>query len=105
MERSTGIPRKFTFNYILEVGSLAGLIGDLYPGHAVDKNIPQTNPLTGKTLTDFDIVLKNAVIEVKGGENASGILTQIAKQQGLTDLPVIGYGPKLPNGVIKEGLR
>ena len=57
----------------------------------------------GNPLTDFDLVLRNAVLQIKSG-GGKGLVGQILMSEGLTDLPVIGYGPDLKGSVMRNAL-
>ncbi|MFE9094979.1 RHS repeat domain-containing protein [Streptomyces sp. NPDC007264] len=82
------------------VGDVANEIEAKYPGLVEDVNVP-VNRSDGSTLTDFDIELKNAVIQVKAGPG-KGAGAQVTRTQEGTGKPVIVYGPKLRPSVIKE---
>ncbi|MFE9609850.1 RHS repeat-associated core domain-containing protein [Streptomyces sp. NPDC006012] len=96
---SSGGSRTFTSDDPL-VGDLATSIEAKYPGLVEDVNVP-VNRADGSTLTDFDIELKNAVIQVKAGPG-KGAGAQVTRTQEGTDKPVIVYGPKLRPAVVKE---
>ncbi|MFT4624396.1 MAG: YD repeat-containing protein [Myxococcota bacterium] len=81
------------------VGDLANAIEDAYPGHVKGVNVPSTRA-DGSMATDFDIELDNAVIQVKSG-GGKGLQGQISRTEGVTDKPVIGYGPDLKGSVVK----
>ncbi|HEX2873267.1 MAG TPA: RHS repeat-associated core domain-containing protein, partial [Polyangiaceae bacterium] len=81
------------------VGALANAIEKAYPGHVVGVNVPMRNA-AGQLVTDADILLQNAVIQVKSG-SGKGLTTQLLNTQGATNLPVIGYGPDLGGSVVK----
>ena len=51
-------------------------------------------------MTDLDILLKNAVIQVKSG-GGKGLTTQVLVTEQATQLPTIGYGPTLKSSVVK----
>ncbi|MER5429660.1 hypothetical protein [Streptomyces sp. NPDC002588] len=55
----------------------------------------------GQVLTDFDIVTRNAVVQVKTG-SGKGVLKQALRTQSLTDYPVIVYLPQGRGSVIKS---
>ncbi|MGW7406834.1 DUF6531 domain-containing protein [Streptomyces sp. NPDC054833] len=59
-----------------------------YPGHVKAVEIKIVN--NGRTVTDFDIVTENSVIQVKTGR-AGGSLTDHLKYESATDYPVITY--------------
>ncbi|MEV7142224.1 RHS repeat-associated core domain-containing protein [Streptomyces tauricus] len=82
------------------VGDIANGIEAKYPGLIDDVNVPVNRP-DGSTLTDFDIELKNAVIQVKAGPG-KGAGAQVTRTQEGTNKPVIVYGPKLRPSVVKE---
>ena len=64
-----------------------------YPGQVVGVNVPLQSALGA---TDADILLQNAVIQVKSGGSAQGLLLQLQKSEAATGLPSIGFGPNLP---------
>ncbi|MGW2038342.1 polymorphic toxin-type HINT domain-containing protein [Streptomyces virginiae] len=79
------------------------LINDInarYPGHVRAEGVTINGP-HGETLTDFDIVTRNAVVQVKSG-SGKGALKQALKTQSLTDYPVIVYLPQGRGSVIKS---
>lgn len=84
------------------VGDVANAIEEAYPGHVVGVNVPMYDA-QGKLVTDGDIVLKNAVIQVKSG-SGKGLANQIARTETATDLPVIGYAPDAGKFVIQDVL-
>ncbi len=84
------------------VADLANAIERAYPGHVVGVNVPMKNAV-GQLVTDADILLKNAVIQVKSGSGA-GLTSQLARTQSATSLPVIGYGPNL-GGSLVQGIQ
>ncbi|MFI1352682.1 RHS repeat-associated core domain-containing protein [Streptomyces sp. NPDC020898] len=96
---SSSGPRTFTSDDPL-VGDVANEIEAKYPGLVDDVNVPVNRP-DGSTLTDFDVELKNAVIQVKAGPG-KGAGAQVTRTQEGTDKPVIVYGPKLRPSVVKE---
>lgn len=81
------------------VADLANAIEEAYPGHVVDVNVPMMDA-TGRAVTDADILLQNAVIQVKSGPG-KGLTTQLLNTQAVTNLPVIGYGPQLGGSVMR----
>jgi hypothetical protein len=81
------------------VGDLANSIEAAYPGHVVGVNVPMTNA-SGQLVTDADIQLKNAIIQVKSGGGV-GLGGQVLRTAGATDLPVIGFGPNLQWSVVQ----
>jgi hypothetical protein len=68
------------------VASIANAIEAAYPGHVVG-----VNQMVGGQ--EVDILLRNAIIEVKGG-NGKGLTKQILDRLSL-GLPVIGHAPNL----------
>lgn len=79
------------------------LINDInarYPGHVRAEGVTINGP-DGSTLTDFDIVTRNAVVQVKSG-SGKGALKQALNTQSLTDYPVIVYLPQGRGSVIKS---
>ncbi len=85
------------------VGELANRIENLYSGHVRSVNVPLYND-AGRLVTDADILLKNAVLQVKSGAGR-GMPGQLLRTEGVTDLPVIGYGPFLKHGTVKAAER
>ncbi|MBI1924543.1 hypothetical protein HYR99_09860 [Candidatus Poribacteria bacterium] len=79
---------------------MANEIERKYPGHveAIHQVIKDDS---GNVVAEFDIVTKNAVIEVKSG-SGQGLSGQLTKEQQHTDKPVIGYGPDLKPSVVKQ---
>lgn len=82
------------------VPELVDDINARYPGHVRAQGVNVVGA-DGKTLTDFDIVTRNAVVQVKTG-NGKGALKQALKTQSLTDYPVIVYLPEGRGSVIKS---
>jgi RHS repeat-associated protein len=81
------------------VEDIANTIERMYPGHVIDVNVP-IRGVTGAKITDMDILLRNASIQVKSGTGAQGIAAQMAKSEAATGLPSIGYAPNImPNAV------
>ncbi|EWC59269.1 hypothetical protein UO65_5426 [Actinokineospora spheciospongiae] len=70
-----------------------------YPGHVKAQGVTINGP-DGKTLTDFDIVTGNAVVQVKSG-NGKKALKQALATQEFTDYPVIAYVPDARGSVVK----
>jgi RHS repeat-associated protein len=99
LEAAEGAARTFTSADPL-VGQLATKIEAMYPGHVVGVNSPLVGA-SGELLTDADILLQNAVIQVKSGKSAQGLLLQLQKSEGATGLPSIGFGPNLPPGSLR----
>jgi len=81
------------------VAELAKAIERTYPGHVVRVKVPMTNA-AGRVVTDADILLQNAAIQVKSGAG-KGLTTQLLNTQAATNLPVIGYGPQLGGSVFR----
>jgi hypothetical protein len=84
------------------VGDLANAIERAYPGHVVGVNLPVTDA-AGNLVTDVDILLKNAAIQVKSGSGA-GLTRQVLATEAATGLPTIGYGPQL-GGAVFNGIQ
>lgn len=82
------------------VPELADEIHARYPGHVVAQGINIVGS-DGKILTDFDIVTRNAVIQVKTG-HGKGALRQALVTQSLTDYPVVVYLPEGRGSVIRS---
>ena len=87
-----GTPRTFTSTDPL-VADLANDIERAYPGHVVGVGVKYFDS-AGKEITDIDILLKNAGIQVKEGPG-TGITRQALLTERLTGLPSIAYGPDL----------
>ena len=67
----SGVPRVFSSSDPL-VADAANAIERAYPGHLVDVNV-LVRRADGSDLTDFDIELPNAVVQVKSGRgNGAG---------------------------------
>ncbi len=81
------------------VADVANAIERAYPGHVVGVNVPITNT-AGRLVTDGDIVLQNAIIQVKSGSGA-GLTSQLLRTEAATGMPAIGYGPNLGGSVVK----
>jgi RHS repeat-associated protein len=81
------------------VADVANEIEALYPGHVVGVNVDLLDA-GGSVIGDADILLQNAVIQVKSGANAGGLLSQLEVSAEATGLPSIGYAPNmLPNAL------
>lgn len=79
------------------------LINDInarYPGHVRAEGVTINGP-SGESLTDFDIVTRNVVVQVKSG-SGKGARKQALNTQSLTDYPVIVYLPQGRGSVIKS---
>jgi hypothetical protein len=81
------------------VADLANEIEAAYPGHVVGVNVPIKNA-AGNVITDADIQLQNAIIQVKAGAG-KGATTQLLSTEQAAGLPTIAYGPKLSGSVVK----
>jgi hypothetical protein len=92
------VARTFTSTAPL-VADLANAIERAYPGHVRGVNVALYDA-AGTLVTDADILLENAVIQVKSGAG-KGLTSQLAATQRATSLPVIGYGPKLGGSVVQ----
>lgn len=55
----------------------------------------------GKLVTDADIQLQNAIIQVKSG-GGKGLTSQLLRTDQATGVPVIGYGPTLKPSVVRS---
>jgi len=55
----------------------------------------------GNMITDADILLKNAVVQVKSG-GGKGMTSQLQRTEQATGLPAIGYGPDLKNTILRN---
>jgi len=100
-----GTPRTFTSTDPL-VADLANDIEKAYPGHVVGVGVKYFDE-AGKMITDIDILLKNAAIQVKDGP-ATGMTRQALLSEELTGLPSIAYGPDLglhvARGMARQGI-
>lgn len=84
------------------VPELVAAIEQRYPGHV--KAVEMKIVGDGKTITDFDVVTRNAVIQVKTG-GAKGSLNDHLKYESATDYPVISFiqpGKRYPKHAIRE---
>lgn len=86
------------------LNELIAKIESRYPGliQAVNERVYGAN---GKIITDYDIRLSNAIIQYKTG-SGEGIIGQILRTEGTTDLPVLGLEaiPKLWGTGLLTGL-
>ncbi|WP_328876822.1 polymorphic toxin-type HINT domain-containing protein [Streptomyces sp. NBC_00299] len=82
------------------VPELVDDINAAYPGHVRAQGVDVVGA-DGQVLTDFDIVTRNAVVQVKTG-SGKGALKQALRTQSLTDYPVIVYLPQGRGSVIKS---
>jgi len=82
------------------VGDLANKTESMYPGHVQGVNVPLYDA-PGKLVGDADILLKNAVIQVKSGPTASGILGQLQVSEQVSGLPALGFGPNFTPVVMR----
>ena len=90
-------PRTFSSSDPL-VANLANKIERAYPGHVVRVNEEIRN-INGQLVTDLDIVLKNAIIQVKSG-HGKHLGLQLVRTEQATGLPAIRYGPTLRGRVV-----
>ncbi|MEV4615566.1 RHS repeat-associated core domain-containing protein [Kitasatospora sp. NPDC049258] len=74
-----------------KVPEIVEAINARYPGHVRAVGIDITRP-DGSTYTDFDIVTRNAVVQVKTGVG-NGAVEEMETVTSLTDYPVIAYLP------------
>ena len=95
----TAVPRTFTSSDPL-VADLADEIEAAYPGHVVGVNVPVRNA-AGRLVTDADIQLQNAIIQVKSG-GGKGLTGQLLRTEQATGMPTIGYGPTLKPSVVRS---
>jgi hypothetical protein len=95
----TAVPRTFTSSDPL-VANLANEIEAAYPGHVVGVNVPVRNA-AGQLVTDADIQLQNAIIQVKSG-GGKGLTSQVLRTEQATGMPTIGYGPTLKPSVVRS---
>ncbi len=95
----TAVPRTFRSSDPL-VGNLANEIEAAYPGHVVGVNVPVRNA-AGQLVTDADIQLQNAIIQVKSG-GGKGLTSQLLRTEQATGMPTIGYGPTLKPSVVRS---
>jgi len=101
---ATRVPRVFTSKDPL-VGDLATRIDAAAPGRVVDVNRVVRDPVTGATLTDLDIELSDAIIQVKSGAKLGGGVEQVAKSAEITGKDSFLYAPKLRPGAVAEAQR
>lgn len=92
-------PKRFFFSSDPDVGELATEIESQFPGLVKEVNKIVFDPVTGKRVTDLDIVLENAVIQVKSGDPGN-LIDQIQKSEKATGLPTIGFGKKVRGGFL-----
>ncbi|EGO63118.1 hypothetical protein, partial [Acetonema longum] len=91
------------------VGETANAIEAKYPGKVVDVNKKVYRP-DGTPLTDYDIELDNAIIQVKGG-GGKGSTSQAINTASSTNKEVIVYlpdqnsGAAVVKGLQKEGFK
>jgi len=97
--RERGTSRTFSSPDPL-VGNLANEIEALYPGHVTGLNMPVRNA-AGLLVTDADIQLRNAIIQVKSG-GGKGLTRQVILTEQATGMPTIGYGLTLKPSVVKS---
>ena len=97
-------PRIFTSNDPL-VGDLATRIDAAAPGRVVDVNRVVRDPVTGVSLTDLDIELTDAIIQVKSGAKLGGGVEQVTKSAETTGKVSFLYAPKLRPGAVAEAQR
>ena len=79
---------------------MANRIEEAYPGHVVGVNVP-IRDAAGNMVTDADILLKNAVVQVKSG-GGKGMTNQFQRTEQATGLPAIGFGPDLKNSILQN---
>ncbi|MGW4033873.1 RHS repeat-associated core domain-containing protein [Streptomyces sp. NPDC004838] len=82
------------------VPELVDDINARFPGHVRAQGVDIVGA-DGQVLTDFDIVTRNAVVQVKTG-SGKGALKQALRTQSLTGYPVIVYLPQGRGSVIKS---
>ncbi|WP_210177871.1 hypothetical protein, partial [Methylosinus sp. 3S-1] len=82
------------------VADLANEIEAAYPGHVVGVNVP-IRDTAGQLVTDADIQLQNAIIQVKSG-GGKGLTSQVLRTEQATGMPTIGYGPSLKPSVVRS---
>ena len=85
------------------VGDLANSIDDAMPGKVIDVNKVVKNT-DGRIVTDFDIELDNAVIQVKSG-GGKGLTTQLKNTSSVTTKEVVAYVPDAKPSIIKSVLE
>lgn len=83
------------------VARVANQLERQYPGYVKRVNVSMRNPATGNLVGEFDIVTRNAVIEVGMG-GGKGKLSQIRKLQELTSKRVVAYLPNAGPLVVQE---
>jgi hypothetical protein len=95
----TRLCRTFTSND-RHVGELATKIEAAYPGHVVGVNVNKYRA-DGSVAAEADILLRNGVIQVKGG-TGTGMARQLSRTEREFGLPALGYGPDLGRHVMRN---
>ncbi len=73
-------------------GIVAKQLSDQFPGELVGVGLPVKDPTTGKMLTDIDVALKTASVELKAGQKVID-LKKLNRLKALGK-PVIWYAPQ-----------
>lgn len=100
MQGESIVPKRTFTSDDKHVGDVANKIEEAYPGHVVGVNVP-VRDTAGNMVTDADILLKNAVIQVKSG-GGKGMTSQLQRTEQATGLPTLGYGPDLKQSILKN---
>ena len=85
------------------VADLANKIEARYPGRMVGVN-RKIRDTRGRVVTEIDIELQNANIQVKSG-SGKGLTCQVVKTQAISDKPIIAFGPNLGRHVQRSAER
>jgi len=75
------------------VADLSNKIEDRYPGHVIGVN-RRIRDTRGRIVTEIDIELQNANIQVKSG-GGKGLTRQVISTQAVSAKPTIAFGPNL----------
>lgn len=75
------------------VADLANKIEARYPGHVAGVN-RKIRDARGRAVTEIDIELRNANIQVKSG-GGKGLTRQVIKTITISEKPTIAFGPNL----------
>jgi RHS repeat-associated protein len=82
------------------VADVANAIEDAYPGHVRAVNQEYYAP-DGRVIAEADVLLENAVIQVKSG-GGKGLGGQLERTEAALGLPTLGYGPDLKGSIVSN---
>ena len=85
------------------VADLANKIEARYPGHIVGVN-RKIRDTRGRVVTDIDIELQNANIQVKSG-GGRGLTRQVIATQAVSEKPIVVFGTDLGRHVQRSVAR